>query len=273
MNMEIVSGSFSYRHGEPILTDVSLSAETGQVVAILGPNGVGKTTLVKCLLGFLRWDSGFTRLDGADIRTIRGRALWRRVAYVPQARTPVFSYSVEEMVLLGRSPYLGDFSVPGAADREAARNAMELAGVTRLAGKRCDRLSGGELQLVLIARALAAEPELLILDEPESGLDFRNQIIVLDLIERLCREKGLTAILNTHYPDHALRISNRALLLFGNGIHLFGRTRSILTEEHMRSAFGVEVAIRRENVGGREYASVIPLGLTEKGEHAPWTNP
>ena len=163
--------------------------------------------------------------------------------------------------------------MPGKRDRELALHAMELAGIPHLAGKRCDQISGGELQLVLIARALAAEPEYLVLDEPESGLDFRNQIVVLDLIERLCREQNITAVVNTHYPDHAMRISNQALLLFGNGVHLFGRTKQILTAEHMRAAFGVDIAIRSEPVNGREYAAVIPLELIEKGEHGRWIEP
>lgn len=271
MSIEVCAGTYAYRKGEPILQDVSFSAERGEAVAILGPNGVGKTTLIKCLLGFLPWERGATRIDGRELRDFRGRELWQRVAYVPQARKPAFSYRAEDMVLLGRSPYLGDFSMPGKRDREIAERAMELAGITHLAGKSCEHLSGGELQLVLIARALAAEPEYLILDEPESGLDFRNQLVVLDLIARLCRERQLTVILNTHYPDHALRVSDKALLLFGNGMHLFGRTRLLLTEEHMRALFGVDIAVWRERVNEREYAAVIPLEILEKGENEPWT--
>ena len=271
MSLEVCAGSFSYRKNEPVLRDVSFSAEPGEVVAILGPNGVGKTTLVRCILGFLPWESGLTRLDGRDIRAYKGRELWRRVSYVPQAREPAFSYRTEDMVLLGRSPYLGSFSVPGERDREIALQAMELAGVTHLIGKSCGEISGGELQLVLIARALAAEPELILLDEPESGLDFRNQVVVLELLRRLSRERGLTVVLNTHYPDHALRISDQALLLFGNGVHIFGRTRQILTAEHMRAAFGVDIAIRQELAGGREYAAVIPLEIIDKGENGAWT--
>jgi len=273
MSIEVCAGTFSYRKNEPLLQDVSFSAEAGETLAILGPNGVGKTTLIKCLLGFLPWESGATSIDGRDIRALKGRELWRRVSYVPQARKPAFSYRAEDMVLLGRSPYLGDFSMPGKRDREAAERAMELAGITHLIGKSCGQLSGGELQLVLIARALAAEPEYLVLDEPESGLDFRNQLVVLDLIARLCREKRLTVILNTHYPDHALRVSERALLLFGGGVYQFGRTEQILTEEHMRALFGVDIAVWRERIAQKEYAAVIPLEILETGEKDRWTRP
>lgn len=271
MSIEVCAGTFSYRHDVPLLQDIGFTVDPGQTLAILGPNGVGKTTLIRCLLGFLPWERGQTRIDGQDIRTLRGRELWRRAAYVPQARQNAFSYRAEDMVLLGRSPYIGNFSVPGRRDREAAARAMELAGVTHLAGKSCGELSGGELQLVLIARALAAEPAYLILDEPESGLDFRNQLVVLDLISRLCREEGLTVILNTHYPDHALRVSDKALLLFGNGVYQFGQTRHILTEEHMRALFGVDIAVWRERIRQKEYAAVIPLEIIGKGDEDKWT--
>ena len=271
MSIEVNAGTFSYVKEHPLLQDVSFTVSRGEILAILGPNGVGKTTLVKCLLGFLPWESGATLLDGEDIRTMRGRRLWQRVAYVPQARQPAFSYQAEEMVLLGRNPYLSDFAMPGKRDREIAARAMEQAGITHLAGKSCSRLSGGELQLVLIARALAAEPDYLILDEPESGLDFHNQLVVLDLIERLCREQELTVILNTHYPDHALRVSDLSLLLFGNGIYQFGHTERILTADHMRSLFSVDIAVWRERVGQKDYAAVIPLEIMETGGTERWT--
>ncbi len=271
MSMEVRAGTFSYHREKPLLTDISFTAERKQVLAILGPNGVGKTTLIKCLLGFLPWQSGETLLDEKDIRTIRGRTLWQRIAYVPQARRPAFSYAVKDMVLLGRSPYLGDFSMPGKKDVEIAEEAMELAGITRLAEKSCDRLSGGELQLVFIARALAARPEYLILDEPESGLDFRNQLVVLGLIERLSRENDLSVILNTHYPEHALHVSDNSLLLFGEGIYQFGRTKQILTAEHMRALFGVDIAIWNERIGQKDYSAVIPLEIVDPSRSGRWT--
>ncbi len=273
MKLTVNAGSFSYRGGKTLLKDVSFSAEAGEVLAILGPNGVGKTSLVRCMLGFQPWDSGETLLDGRRLTDWPRRKLWQRIAYVPQARAAAFAYAVEEMVLLGRSPWLGDFSVPGKKDREIAEEAMELAGVSKLKGKSTAALSGGELQLVLIARALAAQPECLVLDEPETGLDFRNQLVVLDLIRKLSREKHLTVILNTHYPDHALRIADRSLLLFGEGIYQFGKTELILNEEHLRALFGVEIALWRKSVADKEYAAVIPLEMMEKEEEGRWLKP
>ena len=271
MSIEVRAGTFSYSKDRPLLTDIGFSAEEGEVLAILGPNGVGKTTLIKCLLGFLPWQSGSTLLDDKDIRHFKGRTLWQQISYVPQARRPAFSYAVRDMVLLGRSPYLGDFSVPGKKDAEIADEAMEQAGITYLADKSCDRLSGGELQLVFIARALAAKPRFLILDEPESGLDFRNQLVVLGLIERLSRENDLSVILNTHYPEHALHVSDNSLLLFGEGIYQFGRTKQILTAEHMRALFGVDIAIWNEKIGSKDYSAVIPLEIIDAGKTGRWS--
>ncbi len=264
------AGSFAYPGGKTLLREISFTAEEGEVLAILGPNGVGKTSLVRCMLDFQPWESGETLLDGVPLRRYPRRQLWQRLAYVPQARSSAFSYSVEETVLLGRSPYLGDFSMPGQEDRELAEKAMAQAGILALRKKSTAALSGGELQLVLIARALAAEPRALVLDEPETGLDFRNQLLVLELIHRLSREEGITVILNTHYPDHALRVADRSLLLFGEGMYLFGRTAQIVTEEHLRALFGVEIALWRQQAENREYAAVIPLEMLKKGVENRW---
>ena len=263
MSIEVIAGTYSYPRQDPVLSDVSFSAREGEIIAILGPNGVGKTTLLRCMLGFLDWKRGETRLDGRNIREYPGKELWRKISYVPQAREPAFSCRTEDMVVLGRSPYLGNFMSPGKKDWEIVSEAMEMAGITKLKGKSCGQISGGELQLVLIARALAAQPQILVLDEPESGLDFRNQIVVLDLLQKLSQDNGLTVIVNTHYPDHALRISDQSLLLFGNGAYQFGRTKTMLTEEHMKAAFGIDIAIRRETVAGKDYTAVIPLELNK----------
>lgn len=262
MRFEVQNGCFAYPRGKQILQNISFLAEGGTVVSILGPNGVGKTTLVKCMLGFLHWKQGQTLIDGKNAAAFPEKELWRQIAYVPQAKSVTFPMSCEEMVLLGRSAYLGLFAVPGRADREAAERAMELAGVTHLRKKSCSEISGGELQLVLIARALAATPRLLILDEPETGLDFRNQLIVLELIERLAREEGISAILNTHYPEHAISISANALLLKRDGTNLFGPAKEMLTPANMRETFGVEVSMREEEIRGRCYYSVIPIAIS-----------
>ena len=179
MTLTVQNGSFSYKKGAALLENISLEAERGDVLAILGPNGAGKTTLLRCMLNLCRWKKGQTLLDGRDGRAIPERTLWQMISYVPQAKTDASSCTVEQMVLLGRSSHIAAFSAPTQKDLQQTHDAMDRLGLAPLTNRRCCELSGGELQMVLIARALAAEPQVLILDEPESNLDFKNQLLVL----------------------------------------------------------------------------------------------
>ena len=261
MKIAVENGCFGYKKGEQLLQNVSLEATDGELVAILGPNGAGKTTMLRCMMGFLRWRAGRSSIDWKDIRTIPQRELWRTIAYVPQAKNASAAYTAEEMVLLGRSSRIGVFSQPKGEDLQMADQVMERLGILHLKEKKCSQISGGELQMVLIARALAAQPRLLILDEPESNLDFRNQLIVLDTIRRLRDERGLSFIVNTHYPEHAISISDQTLLLLGGGESLCGPTREVITEGNLRRAFSVEVCIRDLPVDRGQYTCVLPLKL------------
>ena len=181
MILSVEKGCFSYKRDKDnlLLKNISFKAQPGDLVAILGPNGAGKTTLLRCIMGFLNWNSGQSCLDGKDIRTIPYRQLWRSLAYVPQAKQTTAAYTVEEMILLGRSSHFNILSRPKAEDVDKAYEIMERLHISKLAKKKCSEISGGELQMVLIARAMAAEPQILILDEPESNLDFRNQLLIL----------------------------------------------------------------------------------------------
>ena len=261
MIFQVNRGSFFYTLDRPILKGVSFSAGAGDVVAVLGPNGAGKTTLLRCMMGLLPWRTGGSLLDGVDIRSIPVRTLWQSLAYVPQARGMNFSYTAQEMVLLGRSSRVGMLRQPSREDESKAREAMEAMGIDHLRETSCSRMSGGELQMVLIARALAAEPRVLVLDEPESNLDYKNQLVVLDVIKRLAEEKGLCVVFNTHYPAHALRIAGKSLLLDGRGGSVFGTSPTVITKETMRSSFSVNVHIDRLHVERRVYDLVLPLNL------------
>ncbi|MEL7623155.1 MAG: ABC transporter ATP-binding protein [Clostridiales bacterium] len=260
MNFSVRKGSFSYGN-TPILRDVSFSVDRREVLSVLGPNGVGKTTLLRCMMGLLRWKSGETLIDGTAISRMTHAELWRRIAYVPQSKDTALSYSAAEMVLMGRSARLGLFAQPAAEDRRVAAEAMEQVGIRHLGNKKCSEMSGGELQMVLIARALAAKPQLLVLDEPESNLDFKNQLIILDTIRRLSREQGIAAIVNTHYPAHALKIADKALILNREGQSLYGPAAQVINEENMGRAFSVQVKIQDFLYEQQCFKSVIPIAV------------
>lgn len=188
--------------------------------------------------------------------------IWEKVSYVPQSSYAKFAYTVIDMVLLGRSSHLKIYSTPSGKDYDIAMHALEQVGIVHLSGKKCNEISGGEYQLVLIARALAAEPQLLILDEPESHLDFRNQILVLSMLERVVREGRLSCIINTHYPEHAMRLADKALLLGRDRKYIFGKAKDVITTENLSKYFGVEVKLLPFEYGGRVLSAIIPLELS-----------
>jgi iron complex transport system ATP-binding protein len=256
----VENGCFSYGNRQ-ILKNIFFSVEPGQVLSVLGPNGVGKTTLLRCMMGFLRWSSGTARIDGRDLWRMKHSDIWRKIAYVPQTKGSALSYTAEEMVLMGRTAHLGAFSLPAEEDKKIAASVMEQVGIGALRGKKCNQLSGGELQMVLIARALTAKPEMLVLDEPESNLDFKNQLIVLQTINRMARESGIAAVVNTHYPAHALQISDKSLILSLDGGSFYGMTDDIVNETNMRTAFDVRVLIRDVLYEERVHKSVIPVSV------------
>lgn len=255
MRFEVIDGAFGYKDGEECLRNISFILENAELMSVLGANGAGKTTLLKGILGLIPRRNGEILVDGVDISRIKTRDLWKKIGYVPQAKGKSAAYTAEEMIVLGRNAYIGTFGQPGREDYRIAEECMKEIGIEYLRGRLCSKMSGGELQMVLIARALAAKPSLLVLDEPESGLDFRNQLIVLGTVQNLCREKNISCILNTHYPEHALAIADKALLL-KPGKAIAGKTAEILTEKNLEEAFGVRVHIR--DVEGHRV--VIPVG-------------
>ena len=265
--LKIENGSFAYKGGPQILKDINIEVRPGEILAVLGPNGSGKTTLLRCTMDMLHWQSGRSLLDGEDIRSIPASALWRKMAYVPQAGTAATSYTAFQTVLLGRSSRIGAFSAPSETDLKAAESVMDRLGISHLADKPCHAISGGELQMVLIARAMAAEPQLLVLDEPESNLDFRNQLIVLDAMTALASE-GVACIFNTHYPSHALRRADSSLMLSKEGWSISGGTTGVVTEDNIRRAFGVEALIGEVETPQSIMKNVVAVGISEDAASA-----
>lgn len=264
MKLEVADGVFCYPKCERIiLNHINFTLDSGDVLAILGPNGAGKTTLLRCMLGFLKWNKGVTLIDGESISRIPQRRLWQKISYVPQARMSPVSYTVEEMILLGRAGEIDSFSTPGKKDMEAVDKAVQRTNLESVRHRSCAQLSGGEYQMVLIARALVSEPELIVFDEPESNLDFQNQLLVLNLISRLSRD-GITCVFNTHYPAHALRWGNKALMLSKDGTYCFGSSREVVTEENISRYFGVSAVIGSLETAGGMYPDVIPVEIGSK---------
>ncbi len=263
MIFTVENGCFDYdkkRQDNFLLQNINFSFSKGELIAVLGPNGAGKTTLLRCMMGLLPWRSGATLLDGENIRHIPYNLLWRRIAYVPQAKNPLGMFKVEELVLLGRSSHFSLLRQPSAQDREIAMDCLRRLHIQHLAGRNCRQISGGELQMALIARALAAQPEVLILDEPESNLDFKNQLVVLDAMSELV-EQGIACVFNTHYPAHAMQRADKALLLDRQGHYRFGPTTEIINEDNIKNAFGVEAVIGEIETKHRIYRDILPVSV------------
>ena len=265
MILEVKNGSFSYGSRE-VLKDVSFHLEEQKIMTILGPNGVGKTTLLKCIMGFLQWNSGGTMISGKSLTEYSDKELWRKISYVPQAKQSVFSYGVLEMVVMGLDKENGFFYSPKKEHFERADEMLKELGIGRLADRYCNELSGGELQMVMLARAMVSGPELLILDEPESNLDMRNQLRILDAIEYASKEKNTACVINTHFPSHALRLSDKTLLLGRGYKKKFGSTEEIITEENAEEFFRTRAKIVDFAAEGKTYRIIAPYRIADAPE-------
>lgn len=236
--LEVRGLAFGYPH-HPVGRDVALRLEPGEVLALLGPNGSGKTTLFRTILGSLPPLAGMIVVAGEPLASWSRPRLARLLAYVPQAHAGLFAFSVLEVVLMGRTAHMPRFGVPSRRDREVALGALDGLGVAALAPRVYTELSGGERQLVLVARALAQEPQLLVMDEPTASLDFGNQIRVLDAIAALGR-RGIAVLMSTHHPDHARRVADRVALLERGRLVREGAPEALLSVAELARLYGVD---------------------------------
>jgi iron complex transport system ATP-binding protein len=230
------------------LEGIGLEIAAGEVLCVLGPNGAGKTTLLRCLLGNLTPSGGSITVDGRAVRGLSARQLARKVAYVPQSSQQVFGHLVLDMVLMGRSAHLPMFETPAERDVRIAERALGRVGIGHLAGRQFATVSGGERQLCLLARALAQEAPILILDEPAASLDFGNQIRILDIIAELARN-GYAILMTTHHPDHALLVGSKVLALSAGRIFGSGEPASLLSADFLSSLYGARVRVVRDSDG------------------------
>jgi iron complex transport system ATP-binding protein len=240
---------FRYRsRGAPVLSGLTASVPAHSCTAILGPNGAGKTTLLQLILGLRRPDAGSIRLEGKPTSSYTRRQLSRRIGFVPQGESIAFDFTVFEYVLLGRAPYLGLLETPGAADAASANAALAAMGLEELRGRSVLELSGGEQQLVSLARALVQRPRLLLLDEPTAHLDLGNKSRLLALLSQLQRE-GMSVLFTTHDPEVAALGADGLILLHQGGCLAAGPRDLVLTQENLRTLYGVPLQV--EHVDGR----------------------
>jgi ABC-type cobalamin/Fe3+-siderophores transport system ATPase subunit len=243
---EIAAG---YR-GKAVISGISLAVESGEVLCLLGANGSGKTTLFKTILGLMRPLSGRICVDGEDIARWSRKRMAKTIGYVPQAHTPPFAYCVRDVVLMARSVHSGAFASPGKRDMVIAEEALDRLSILRLAYQRYTELSGGERQLVLIARALAQQAQVLVLDEPTSNLDFGNQVLVLRHIKELAKS-GLGLLMTTHFPDFAFLCASRVALMKQGRILAVDSPEKTLTQESLEEAYGTPLRIVEAGLGMR----------------------
>ncbi len=228
--------------GRTIGREVSFSLGAGEVMCVLGPNGGGKTTLFRTLLGLLEPHGGGIFLHEKPLKSMSRAEIARQVGYVPQGQAGTFAFRVDDFVLMGRTAHLGVFSAPGKADRAVAAHALETLGIGHLAAKPVTEISGGERQLALVARALAQEPGLLVMDEPTASLDFGNQVRVLERIIALATS-GIAILFSSHDPDHAFIAGGRALLLGEGRVLEMGVPAEVIHADSLQRLYGVSVQV------------------------------
>lgn len=248
--------SFGYGQA-PVLVELDLEIAEGTIVGVLGPNGTGKTTFVRLASAALRPASGAIALFGDPLERLPARSRARRVAVVPQETHPVFDFTVREIVSMGRAPHLGAFGIESPSDRLVTRDAMERCDVAELSARSFRALSGGERQRVLLARALAQEARLLLLDEPTAFLDLKHRLAVYDLLMRLHDDRGLTVVVVSHDINLAARYCDRLVLLRRGKVAADGTPSEVLRPEPIRSVYEVDVDVRTDPSSGRPF--VIPL--------------
>ena len=241
MSIKVDNLCFSYGERQ-ILKSISFGAEYGEFLSVLGPNGVGKSTLFRCMLKLLTPSKGTTQIDGVSIEGMSPEELAKKIAYIPQSHSPVFNFTVADMVLMGTTAQTGRFSSPGRKEEKMAEDAMERLGITHLKDRGYGNISGGERQLVLIARAIAQQAKVLVMDEPSANLDFGNKIRVMKTVKKLTRD-GYTVIQSTHDPDQAFLYSDKILALHDGQVLAWGTTKEIMNSSLISKLYGVDVEV------------------------------
>jgi len=242
IQLEIRQGAFRYHDGPVIFEDVSFSLRAGQVFCILGPNGAGKSTLLNCLANLFPLQKGEILLNGQPMHTLSRREVAQWIGYVPQSQDPTYGYTVRDFVVMGRAPYISTMQLPKQEDFEKADQALEIMGIEHLRDRPYTDISGGERQQATIARVIAQEPKIILMDEPTSSLDFGNQLRTIRMIRSLA-QRGYAVVMTTHNPDHAIMLDDTVGVLDREGRMTAGLARQVLTEQLLSSVYRVDVKI------------------------------
>ena len=259
MNTVIDTKNLSHSYGDlPVLKSLSLSIQKGDFFIIIGPNGSGKTTLMKVISGIEKYRKGRLEILGRPMRKYTRKTLAKAISLVPQMVPVDFPFTVTELVLMGRSPHLGVLGLEQEKDLEIARNAMAFTGVEDLAHRKIDQLSGGERQRVFIARAICQEPQIMLLDEPTASLDLAHQVRVMDLMERLKQERGITIVMVSHDVNLAAMYGDRLLLLKEGRIVSMGLPEEVLTYNTLEETYGCNLLVDESPLGKFQRVTLVP---------------
>jgi iron complex transport system ATP-binding protein len=239
---------FGYRKKQ-VLHDISFSIRKGAICGLLGPNASGKTTLLKCINGVLPAHQGETRVHGKNISGMSRQEIARLMAVVPQQMTLAFAFTALQMVIMGRAARMGRLSLPSGKDRADAQAALDELGIGELAHRPFNELSGGERQLVLLARAIFQDTPILLLDEPTSHLDFRNQFMIMDVVREMTKTKRLATIVSLHDPNLAARYCSQLVVLKQGRLHRHGASETVFDSETISDLYGMEVVVERQQSG------------------------
>jgi iron complex transport system ATP-binding protein len=265
--LKIENASFHYGKNN-IFQNISFERAGGGIFCLFGPNGCGKSTLIECVLGHLKLSGGSILLNNQSISTYRPAELAKSISYVPQSHVKNFPYTVMDIVLMGRAAYTGTFSAPSKEDISIAEAAIESLGLTAIKSKPYTQLSGGQTQLVMLARALAQETSIILMDEPTAHLDFRHELIILETIVRLIKEKNISVVMATHFPNHAFYFENSGIntkvaLMNNKRLEEIGSPAEVLTEENMLNTFKIHAKLMTAQMGNEKLVrGLIPIEVS-----------
>ncbi|MGI6434177.1 MAG: ABC transporter ATP-binding protein [Syntrophomonadaceae bacterium] len=271
--LEVQDVSFKYP-GALILDKIRFSMSSGEVFCLLGPNGCGKTTLLDCILGWLKPCGGRVLLNGSSLENMSAQQIARHLAYVPQIHQKTFPYLVQDIVLMGRASFLGAFKTPSQEDLAIAEQALDKVGIARLKDRPYTQLSGGEGQLVMVARALAQNSPLIVMDEPTAHLDYRHELIILETVVELVRQTGLSVLMATHIPNHCYYFENQgiktqAALVKNHRIMALGRPSEVLSEGNLGELYSIRTRIINCGLDdGGQLKQVVPLSTLNSFEQS-----